>query len=458
MVNTAILVGNSQYKNLGELSCCSKDLEVMRELLEATNKYSDIEVVENTDADDLKSRIRAIFDKITPTEELFFYFTGHGYMQDDKYYHCATNFNSNNPNTTGLSLEELHDLLKLPNANLVVKVIDTCHSGMSLIKADYENYHQAQQKHAFKNLIQISSSLQSQYSFTGEAISVFTEKFRASALRKDEGVVYYMDIMSTLKDEFIQDDDQIPHFVSQGTGREQFVDDAKHLNVLRNKFKPPKTQSPLEPESIDEQSLTTPPSLQTMLENVENLTATPEKITSFVSTFFDNLIEKVSNDEYSEFFEFSITENSDLTEPTSEAFMIRVLSKESRPDEFVTAKITREKVRKPFSIIESAIVGAFGQDNEFRNLYDLQLNCRMERAQLKITLTPKYQVLKRLVTVISCAPSLENCYVFEIGTQHNLTDFGRFDDEGYEVVRRWYKLHWTQNTDDLVVKNRLKTK
>ena len=450
MVNTAILVANSQYKNLRELSCCSKDVEAMRELLEATNKYSEIEVIENTEADDLKTRIRAVFEKITPTDELFFYFTGHGCIQDDKYYHCTTDFNSNNPNTTGLSLEELHALLKLPNANLVVKVIDTCHSGVSLVKADYENHLQAQQKHVFKNLIQISSSLESQYSFTGESISVFTEKFRASALRKDEGVVYYMDIISTLKDEFIQDEDQIPHFVSQGTGREQFVDDAKRLDVLRNKFRS-QTEVLSEPESMDREPLPTPPSLQTMLENTEKITATPEKVTSFVNTFFNNLKEKVSTDEFSDFFEFNITEHSDFMEPTNEVFIIRVLTKESRPDEFVTAKISRERVRKKtLGMIDAAIAGMLGQDHEFKDVYDLRLNCTMERAQLKITLTPKFQSLKQLVMVITCAPSLENCYVFEIGTQHNLTDFGKFDVEGDEVFRRWYKFHWAENTDEVV--------
>ena len=124
MANTAILVGNSQYKFLRELSCCHKDLEAMKELLEATKKYSEIEIIENTDADELKSRIRAAIDKNQPTEELFFYYTGHGCVNDGGYYHCATNFDSKQPNVTGLSLEELHTLLRLADANLVVKVID----------------------------------------------------------------------------------------------------------------------------------------------------------------------------------------------------------------------------------------------------------------------------------------------------------------------------------------------
>jgi hypothetical protein len=76
----------------------------------------------------------------------------------------------------------------------------------------------------------------------------------------------------------------------------------------------------------------------------------------------------------------------------------------------------------------------------------------MQRAQIKITLTPKYRSLRQLVLVVTCAPSLENCYVFEICTQHALKDFGEFDVEGDEVVRRWYTLRWEQSTDGLVAK------
>jgi hypothetical protein len=54
--------------------------------------------------------------------------------------------------------------------------------------------------------------------------------------------------------------------------------------------------------------------------------------------------------------------------------------------------------------------------------------------------------------VVTCAPSLEFCYVFEIGTEHRLRDFGEFDDEGHESVRRWYKCRWSENTDGLVTK------
>ena len=47
-------------------------------------------------------------------------------------------------------------------------------------------------KGAFKNILQIASCLDSQSSLTGDPLSLFTEKFRGAALRKTEGVVYYL--------------------------------------------------------------------------------------------------------------------------------------------------------------------------------------------------------------------------------------------------------------------------
>ena len=251
MTNKAILVGNCQYRFLTDLACCHDDLLAIRELLEAAEKYSEIELIENADADELKSRIRGAVDK-GQTEELLFYFTGHGFQQENDFYYCATGFDSKRPNETGLSNDELHTLLRLGDAELVVKIIDACNSGTLLVKADAGFI--PQQKAGFKNLIQISSCLQSQNSLTGNPLSVFTEKLRSAALRKTDGAIFYTDIIYALRDEFIDNNDQTPFFVAQGTGREQFVDDAKRLDALRARLAtttipslPPEIQAPQSP-------------------------------------------------------------------------------------------------------------------------------------------------------------------------------------------------------------------
>ena len=316
-----------------------------------------------------------------------------------------------------------------------------------LVKAD--SSFQSNQ-HGFKNLIQISSCRENQDSLAGEPLSIFTDKFRAAALRKPDGPVYYTDIVNFLRDAFIQNDEQTPFFVFQVTGRETFVDDAHRLDALRNQLIA-SAQPPAEAVSVQQQA--SAPSMQKLLEISEQNVATPEVIESFVNEFFDALIQQVSDDEFSQFFDFEVTEHSDFNEPTTDAFIIRVLSRQDRLDEFVTASIRKERIRNPLGMMgTSVLLEMFPDDQRFREVYDLELNCKMERAQIRFTFVPKYHSLKKLVTIVSCAPSLHQCYIFELGTQHKLTDFNEFNIEGSEAVRRWYKLAWTDGVEGVVGK------
>jgi uncharacterized caspase-like protein len=173
MTNLAILVGNTKYQNLAKLDCCELDVAAMQELLTATQKYEIFEIVLNATADETRERIRAAVSKDKSIDEVFFYFTGHGVQQEDDFYYCGTNFDNRKPNETGLSTDELHSLIRLAEADLVVKVVDACNSGTLLVK-DGVGFL-GQNKHGFKNLVQISSCLDSQNALTGNPLSVFTE-------------------------------------------------------------------------------------------------------------------------------------------------------------------------------------------------------------------------------------------------------------------------------------------
>ena len=439
MNNTAILVGNTEYEALPLLSCCGDDLIAMKALLSATGRYSDIVLIENADAHALKSGLRAAIENDQTIDEVFFYFTGHGCQQHSDFYFCATGFDPRRPNETGISTNELHDLLRMAEANVVVKVIDACNSGTILIKSG--RGFALEQDHRFQHLIQISSCLESQNSLGGAPLSLFTEKFRDAALRKTEGIVYYTDIMYALRDEFLQNDDQTPHFVSQATGRERFSDSAQRFDSLRQALSAD-TQSSSQSDADAVQAEPEGSDLRALLRAAESKAATPEKITSFVGDFLDGLRQRVSNDVFSDFFELEVVEHSDFYEQSAEDFIARVLSRQSRLDKFVTAE--RESTGHP--LLSSGLLGIFGGNEK----YDLRLNCSMTRAQLRVTMTPKYHSLKMLNLVVTCAPSLEQCYVFEVVTEHGLEDFGSYDAKGDPVVRRWYKHDWCGNTDELI--------
>jgi hypothetical protein len=158
-----------------------------------------------------------------------------------------------------------------------------------LARQDRWNFFASQQKQGFSNMIQISSCLESQNSLTGDPLSMFTEKFRAAALRKTGGTVFYTDVISSLRDEFINNQNQTPFFVSQGTGREQFTDDAKCFDALRARLAASAASST--PPGVDEQrTIPAIPTLRERLQNADANMATSSQVAAFIGNFFDTLL------------------------------------------------------------------------------------------------------------------------------------------------------------------------
>ncbi|MDO9383713.1 MAG: caspase family protein [Hyphomicrobiaceae bacterium] len=443
MSHIAVLVGNSEYKNLSNLDCCRDDLVAMEGLLKATEKYDSITLIENAEADDLKVQLRAALDERSPLQEIFFYFTGHGYQHEAEFFFCASNFDTRRPNETGLSTAELHTLLRFADSDLVVKVIDACNSGTLLVKSD--SGFRSQEKISFKNLVQISSCLESQNSLTGDPLSVFTEKFIRAALRKSDGAVFYSDIINTLRDEFDQNNLQTPFFVSQGTGREKFVEDASRLNQIRENFVLAETSSASSEER--DQSADSRATFLDRLRTADSRVVTPSTLSRFVEGFLDDLAQRIYSGDVADCFTIEQVDHPAFEETTAKKFIIKVLSQEKRSDNFVTAEHIREW-RSPTK--RNAMLGGLSSsllaDELLEEIWTLNLNCDMARAQVKITLTPRYVNLQRITLVVSCAPSLDYCYIFEIVTQHMLRDFQKFDTAGLEVSRRWWKLKWSDAT------------
>ncbi|HWX82787.1 MAG TPA: caspase family protein [Xanthobacteraceae bacterium] len=440
MTNIAILVGNTAYQNLNKLECCHEDVVAIKELLDATESFAGIEVIENANASELKDAIRNFVDKYPSADEIFFYFTGHGLQHEAEFFFCAKNFDSKRPNETGLSNDDLHTLLKHAKAELIVKVVDACSSGALLVKSDFGFL--PVQKNGFKHLIQIASCLDSQTSLTGHPLSPFTEKFRAAALRKEVGPVYYTDIIDTLRDEYLGNNLQTPHFVSQGTGRELFVDNGRRLDDLRAKLNALAITEQVREEAENPQAEV---SIASLLQANEDRMASKEAVQKFIDGFFDELSKRLSDKQYSEYFEIGLVEHANFQEDATRNFIVRALSNETRPDNFVTARTIHPRRGYPWNLAQIGFL-----DSDEPVTYELKLNCSLERAQLKVILTPKYLGLKQFVLIVTCAPSLEVCYVFELVTQHALRNWEEFDVSGKEITRQWYKMRWTDATDGLI--------
>jgi hypothetical protein len=127
-------------------------------------------------------------------------------------------------------------------------------------------------------------------------------------------------------------------------------------------------------------------------------------------------------------------------------FIIDVLSKESRVDDFVTATITRVRVKpKPWDSQYQYVTMGYPTPYDYEDEYHLSLNCAMKRAQIRVTFKPKFSNLDQLVLVVSSAPSLEKCYVFETVNYQDLVDFGKFERIGRAGARKWYSLAWSDD-------------
>lgn len=438
MPSTAILIGNANYLSENNLPCCREDVLAMQELLEATERFDKIIDCIDVDADAMRDAVRGALPAEETQNEVFFFFSGHGALIENEFYYCGTKFDSRRPNETGVSHYELQGLFRTASPTTLVVVIDACYSGTPLIKKDVAPPPLL--KDGFKNVFQFSSSMNDQTSMGGVPLSDYTRAFIEASIRKTEGAIYYTDLSNTLRDNFIQNNGQTPFFVYQGTGRETLVDDANMLTDFRARMKARldafdarihdnSTQSvPNTDRGSNEEPLVEPPSTIQLLLAAEEKVGSPTQMKELIDSLFDGLKTKAASPEFSEFFDTEIREHSSYFDPTSEEFIIRVLSREKRPDRLVTAEIKREKRKSnPWEAATAGIFAAINQD--YLENFDLELNCSLERAQIKITLTPKFRTLQRLTLVVSCAPSLECCYVFELVTQHLRTDWDAYSPE-----------------------------
>lgn len=425
----------------------------MRLLLTATGRFEQIHAHTDVSADEMRNVLRSSIPEGSTFDEIFLYFSGHGTQISNELFLCGTTFDSTRPNETGLRHEDLMNLFRSSKPELLVTVIDACFSGARLLKSEHPFKHFTES--SLHNVIQFSSSMDDQASLAGEQLSAFTRSFLEASTRKSVGIVYYSDIANSLRDEFIGNDDQTPFFVSQGTGREILVDDAAKLASFKDEFL---RRWPVDGDDDEERNATNnvattdkPLSAKELLSAAEEKMGGSTKVKRLVDDLFDGIQTKLGAASFAEFFEPTFIEHSTYREDVTRDFMIRVLSRESRPDRLVKTELKRES--KKLSILEMTTARAMAAlQPDWTENYTLELNCTMSRAQMKLTLTPRYIALQQLQLVLSCAPSLNQCFIFEMVTQHPRTDWDTFDYEGSEIIRRWYKLDWDTTVDFLIEK------
>lgn len=234
MKNIAILVGNSEYQNLSKLDFCKKDIDSMQTILKLSKKF-EVYIFENYQSEQLKSKLSKIIRQLEKSEinELLFYYTGHGAFKE-QFYYLPINFTDKQFETTSLSNDELDNMLKSLNTEMVIKIIDACQSGQQYIKDATHDIKKTLEKHSFKKCHFFFSSMNNQSSMGDDKGSYFTNAIVESILTHKTDSIRYIDIQSYVADYFSsRSESQTPFFVNQSNATEIFLD---NLISIQNFF------------------------------------------------------------------------------------------------------------------------------------------------------------------------------------------------------------------------------
>lgn len=236
MKNIAILIGNSEYHNLDKLDFCKKDINLMQKLLKLSKKF-EINIFEDYTSEQLKSRLSEIIKQLENCEinELLLYYTGHGVFKD-QFYYLPINFTDKQFETTGLSNDELDDMLRSLKVGIVIKIIDACQSGELYIKDGNQNLiEKTFKKYSFNKCYFFFSSMNNQYSMGDDKGSYFTNIIIESILTHKTDSIRYRDIQAYIADNFKGiNEAQTPFFIHQANATEIFLD---NLNFIQESFK-----------------------------------------------------------------------------------------------------------------------------------------------------------------------------------------------------------------------------
>lgn len=232
MINLAIVIGVSKYNNADKLLACKNDAEAINTILDEAHKYDDVLFCnEEVDSINLKNDIVEFVKtyKSEDVNELFFYFSGHGFSNDDDFYFVTSDTDIKKINSTSLQNSELDSLVRELSPKLYVKIVDACHSGISYIKdADLDIgkriFEKSFKEKSLENLFFMYSSLANQSSYTEGEISSFTRGLITGIDSfENNTTIRYKQIIDFISDYFSDNENQKPYFVAQSSMTDEFA-------------------------------------------------------------------------------------------------------------------------------------------------------------------------------------------------------------------------------------------
>ncbi|MDS0533104.1 caspase family protein [Klebsiella quasipneumoniae] len=223
----AVLIGVSEYTSQTNLSACKNDVSLVKTILDLSGEYTNILFIDNdTNTRQVKKRLSEFIQEYAGKEidELFFYFSGHGFFNGDDFHYIMSDFDSTKLKSTSLENSELDIMMKSINPKLSVKIVDACNSGVSYIKDPVAlNKHIDDSKLGFSKCYFMFSSEDAQSSFADANLSFFTKAIGEAVAYSEENSIRYKDIIDFVSDKFSRNENQSPVFVNQASFTEIFI-------------------------------------------------------------------------------------------------------------------------------------------------------------------------------------------------------------------------------------------
>lgn len=124
-----IAVGDYLYKDqLPDLPGCTKSAYNLLKVLKSRN-YDCFDLIGNVSYCEARERIYDFFNHGKRNDFLLFYYLGHGLFDDDENYLSTSDTNADEPDTKGISLNELIKKMNNSESEKVVSVLDCCYGG-----------------------------------------------------------------------------------------------------------------------------------------------------------------------------------------------------------------------------------------------------------------------------------------------------------------------------------------
>jgi len=132
----ALLIGVEKYERVTPLRFTVEDVKRLAVTLKRVGGYAPECILEITDSAECKPTKTAIMDKLPkwlknvgPNDSLLIYFSGHGFLENDKGYLAPIDINAADLVSTGIPTAWFRQQLAACPAHIKLLILDSCHAG-----------------------------------------------------------------------------------------------------------------------------------------------------------------------------------------------------------------------------------------------------------------------------------------------------------------------------------------